>query len=189
MKYFISILALLPVTFGASNLSIMEAKLDPDVPIYLGDVFWPPTMTFIAWLPSQSNYLNEWCYKATDVSNSKLFTLGGVNDLQIHDYFATQAYLTREGKRFADCSITPEAGRMGACDGVQDWDCEGGHRFTGPGTRRWSCWVVDEERKRLNATSESPVAVPVERLTEIFTPTATGSQGKSSIKPGSRGGS
>lgn len=28
-------------------------ELDPNTPIYLGDVFWPPTMSFMAWLPSE----------------------------------------------------------------------------------------------------------------------------------------
>lgn len=35
---------------------------------------------------------------------------------------------------------------MGACEGVLDYDCEGGQKFTGPGTRRWSCWVVEGQR-------------------------------------------
>lgn len=35
---------------------------------------------------------------------------------------------------------------MGACEGVLDYDCQGGQKFTGPGTRRWSCWVVEEQR-------------------------------------------
>jgi len=39
---------------------------------------------------------------------------------------------------------------MGACEGVKDWDCEGGHKFTGPGTRRWSCWVRDMEGELKN---------------------------------------
>ena len=152
MKTLLALLSFIPLTFGASDLSAENEPLDPDGPIYLGDVFWPPTMTFIAWMPSQDNFLNEWCYKATDASNNKLFTLGGITCLQIHDYFANQAYISREGKRFADCSITPETGRMGMCDGVQDWDCQGEHKFTGPGTRRWTCWVVEDERRRLNET-------------------------------------
>ena len=34
---------------------------------------------------------------------------------------------------------------MGACKGVEDWDCTGGQRFTGPGIRKWSCWANDME--------------------------------------------
>lgn len=34
---------------------------------------------------------------------------------------------------------------MGACEGVKDWDCNGGQRFSGPGTRKWSCFVNDYE--------------------------------------------
>lgn len=152
MKSLLPLVSLIPLSLGISDLSASEEPMDPSGRIYLGDVFWPPTMTFIAWLPTQDNFLTDWCYKATDVSNNKLFTLGGVGGLQIHDYFSQSAFITREGKKFADCSITPEAGRMGVCEGVHDWDCMGGQKFTGPGTRRWTCWVVDEERKRLNET-------------------------------------
>jgi hypothetical protein len=83
-----------------------------------------------------------------------LFSLGGVDALQIHDFFNDAAYITREGKRFADCWVTPESGRMGACEGVVDWDCIGGHKFTGPGTGRWSCWVLEELRANLTRELE-----------------------------------
>ncbi|TVY23981.1 hypothetical protein LHYA1_G008032, partial [Lachnellula hyalina] len=116
-------------------------------------------MTLLAWLPSEQKTPTDWCWKATDVSGG-LFSLGGVDALRVHDYFggsgsgsescdveegtlSGNAYISREGKRWADCRITPESGRMGACEGVRGWDCEGGHRFTGPGTRQWSCWVRD----------------------------------------------
>jgi len=33
---------------------------------------------------------------------------------------------------------------MGACEGVIGHDCEGGDRFPGPGTRRWSSWIIVE---------------------------------------------
>jgi hypothetical protein len=152
MKSLLALLPLLALAMGRSDLSATDEILEPGSHIYLGEVFWPPSMTFIAWLPSQDNFLNEWCYKATDVSNNKLFILGGVTSLQIHDYFSTQAYITREGKRFASCGITPEACRMGACDGVHDWDCEGGQKFTGPGTKKWTCWLEEGERKKINET-------------------------------------
>jgi hypothetical protein len=51
----LSLLALLPLLGTAfSNTAIdTRPQLDPSVPIYVGDVFWPPSMTFIAWLPSE----------------------------------------------------------------------------------------------------------------------------------------
>jgi hypothetical protein len=148
---FLLFLILSLITFASANtdLHTTSPKLDPAVPIYLGHVFWPPTMTFIAWLPSEDNTLLEWCYKATDVSDHRLFSLGGVDALQIHDYFFDQAYITKEGEKFAECSVTPESGRIGACQGVLDWECDGGHKFTGPGTRTWSCWVIEKEKRKI----------------------------------------
>ncbi|KAG9233331.1 hypothetical protein BJ875DRAFT_50281 [Amylocarpus encephaloides] len=122
---------------------------DPRLPIHLGEVFWPPTMTFLAFLPPPSDSKHTpqtyWCWSALDVTNHILFNLGGHTNLQVQDYFSEQAYLEREGKRWANCYITPESERMGACQGVEDWDCQGGQRFTGPGVRKWSCWAVDLE--------------------------------------------
>jgi hypothetical protein len=149
MKSLLLLSALLPLALTSTT-----QLLDPSQPIYLGEVFWPPTMTFIAWLPSEDGGLLEWCYRATDASNHMLFSLGGVDALQIHDYFDAAAYITREGKKFAECKITPESMRMGACEGVIDYDCEGGHKFTGPGTRRWSCWVLDELKANLTKEIE-----------------------------------
>jgi hypothetical protein len=116
--------------------------------------------------------ISKWCYRATDASNHNLFSLAGVDALQIHDYFADQAYITREGKRYANCWVTPESGRIGACEGVIDYDCEGGHKFTGPGTRRWSCWVLPELVK--NGSQIVGGAKPDEgTLTDmLYTPTA-----------------
>jgi hypothetical protein len=152
MKSLFALLPILPLTFAATNQVTTALTLDPDVPIYLGHVFLAPTMTFIAWIPSENKYLNEWCYKATDVSKDALFTLGGVDALQVQEYFSNQAYITREGNRFADCSITPESGKIGKCESVRDGDREGGQKFTGPGVRKWSCWLIDDERRRINAT-------------------------------------
>ncbi|CAG8983981.1 hypothetical protein HYALB_00009583 [Hymenoscyphus albidus] len=120
---------------------------DPRLPMYLGEVFWPPTMTFLAFLSppdsSQHTSLTYWCWSAIDITNNILFNLGEISNLQMVDYFSKHAYIEREGKRWADCVITPEAGRMGVCEGVKDWDCIGGQRFSGPGTRKWSCFVND----------------------------------------------
>lgn len=143
-----SLLAVLPLL----SLALAEpptTKLDLDAPIYLGNVFWPPTMTFIAWQSLDPRNPLDWCTDATDATNHRLFTLGGVGGLQIQDYFEEAASISREGKTFAKCKITPETGQMGACSGVLDYDCLGGQKLTGPGTRKWSCWVVDEERERL----------------------------------------
>lgn len=63
------------------------------------------------------------------------------------------------------CYITPEAGRIDACEGVVDWDCVGGHKSTGPGTRRWSCWVLEGLRGNLTKR----LAGEKEEELEIFT--------------------
>ncbi|RDL32089.1 uncharacterized protein BP5553_09491 [Venustampulla echinocandica] len=154
-------ISLLPYALASPHKSRQKSQiLSPDVPIYIGHVFWPPKMTFIAWLPSPSDdkYTpqTEWCYFATDASNHKLFHLGGIGNLQIKNYFDEEAYIARDGKRWADCRVTPESGRMGACTGVEDWECEGGHKFTGPGTKGWSCWVNDKEA--LLKELEGPIA-------------------------------
>jgi len=64
---------LLPVALAAI---LSNNILDTNRPIYLGEVFWPPTMTFVAWLPSEEGRLLEWCNPATDASTHKLFSLG-----------------------------------------------------------------------------------------------------------------
>ena len=43
---------------------------------------------------------------------------------------------------------------MGACEGVIDYDCYGGHKFTGPGMRKWSCWVLEEEKAGLTVVEK-----------------------------------
>jgi len=51
MKRINVLLPLLGAILGADGKR--PEGLDPKVPIYLGEVFWPPSMTFIAWLPSE----------------------------------------------------------------------------------------------------------------------------------------
>jgi hypothetical protein len=87
---FLFLLTLLPLAFSEPT----PTTLDPTRPIYLGDVFFPPTMTFIAWLPSEQGGPTDWCSHATDASNHMLFSLGGVDALQIQDYFSDVAYIT-----------------------------------------------------------------------------------------------
>lgn len=78
--------------------------------------------------------------------------------------------------------MTPESGRIGACEGVLDFDCEGGHKFTGPGTRRWSCWVIPDQVG--NGTVVGGKVEQEERLTdEGWKPTAvvTGAMNSGSV--------
>jgi hypothetical protein len=91
-----------------------------------------------------------------------LFSLDGVDLLQIQDYFDDTAYLTREGKRFVNYRITPGSGRIGACEGVIDYDFVGGYKFTGPGR------VFPELRANLTRLEEGEG----EKLTNgLYTPT------------------
>jgi len=75
---------------------------------------------------------------------------------------------------------------MGACEGVLDYDCEGGQKFTGPGTRRWSCWVKEDQKAKLVdkiKTANESERIGAEITEEGFIPTAavTGGAISSSI--------
>ncbi|KAH7321610.1 hypothetical protein BKA65DRAFT_85245 [Rhexocercosporidium sp. MPI-PUGE-AT-0058] len=146
-------LSFLPLAFSSSDILAIPT-FDTNQPIYLGESFYPPTMTFIAWQPTEHNTLKEWCTKSADCSDHRLFSLGGVEGLQIHDYFDKAAYLTRMGNRFADCVITPESIRMGVCNGVKVSDS--GNRFMGPGTRKWTCWVSEKAWLEGSGNEEKP---------------------------------
>jgi len=50
MKSFLAIFAIVGTVFC---LSTSRPELDPNVPFYVGDVFWPPVLTAIVWLPSE----------------------------------------------------------------------------------------------------------------------------------------
>lgn len=144
MKSFLTLPYLLSLVLagdGQRNAFRTPPTLDPLVPIHLGEIFWPPSMTFIAWLPTSISNALDFCSKATEASHQKLFSLNGVDALQVHDYFAEHAYITRGGMRYAECYVTPESVKMGICRGVEDGDGESGHRFHGPGTRKWTCWI------------------------------------------------
>lgn len=176
-------LSFLPLAFSSSDILAIPT-LDPNQPIYLGESFYPPTMTFIAWQPTENNTPKDWCTRSTDCSDHRIFALGGVEGLQIHDYFDKAAYLTRMGNRFADCVITPESIRMGLCDGVKVSDS--GDRFTGPGTRKWSCWVSEKawlEGRGMDEKSEEQVADKEEEETSTVTVYETVYRGSSSSVP------
>jgi hypothetical protein len=172
MKSSLALLALF--SFVLASVPSTMPHLDPSVPIYLGEIFWPPSMTFIAWLPTSIQNPLEYCWKATEAYEGKLFSLNGVDALEVKDYFSEHAYITREGKRFAQCYITPESVRMGSCQGAKDWDCEGGHKYTGPGTRKWTCWIRQQERGRNGTDGRSVRADGIgEKLTDAdFRPTS-----------------
>ena len=74
---------------------------------------------------------------------------------------------------------------MGACEGVLDRHGELGHKLTGPGTRKWTCWVRQQEMGR-NRMSERIVSAegPGDKLTDAaYRPSSagTGAAASSSI--------
>ncbi|KAG4430184.1 hypothetical protein IFR05_014326 [Cadophora sp. M221] len=176
-------LSFFPLALSSSDILAIPT-LDPNQPVYLGESFYPPTMTFVAWQPTEHNTPKDWCTRSTDCSDHRIFALSGVEGLQIHDYFDKAAYLTRLGNRFADCVITPESIRMGVCDGVKVSDS--GDRFTGPGTRKWSCWVSEKawlEGRGMKETPEEQVADKEEEETSTVTVYETVYRGSSSSVP------
>jgi len=56
---------------------------------------------------------------------------------------------------------------MGVCRKVLDKDCEGGHKYTGPGKLKWSCWVISDSAQN-RTTSEEPLTRAGEKLTDAF---------------------
>jgi hypothetical protein len=162
--------SLLPTGLATQNYSTNPPTLDITAPIYLGHIFLPPAMQFIAFLPpppssSLSNpphphHKNYFCRTALNITplakfpdSPPLFNIGGISDVQMHDYFSDQAYLTVQGKRFADCVVTPESGGLGLCSGEKN---EVGDTFRGVATRTWSCFIKrpDEGRSRLRDVAE-----------------------------------
>lgn len=137
MKKLSVLLSLLPLALSSD---IALPVLKGEAPIYIGDVFWPPSMTFFAGIPSEENLPEEFCSRAADASDDALFSLGSMDGLKIHDYFTTQAYITWNGNRFADCYISPESVKLPFCDGNKKNN--GKNNFLGPANRKWTCWVV-----------------------------------------------
>ncbi|KAG0648327.1 hypothetical protein D0Z07_5534 [Hyphodiscus hymeniophilus] len=160
------------VPFLFSLTLASKPYLDPSIPIYLGEIFRPPTLTIIAWLPTTIINDLDWCMKATEAGPEKPFSLSGVDGLQIRDYFTEHAYLTREGKRFAECFITPESVMMGSCQAAKNGDWEGGHKYTGPGVRKWTCWINGRQWNR-NVTDGRRTEVDGQ-LTSEYKPTGVG---------------
>ncbi|KAM0136912.1 hypothetical protein ACHAP3_004250 [Botrytis cinerea] len=150
MKVPFALAALYPIFLSASATTVLDVE-----PIYIGHVFYPPSMYFLAWTPSGPSVSKEvaespksttpeWCRTAIDVSNAAnfsiahpQFTRGNLTNLRLHDYFSEDAYIERNGKRWGECYITPESGDIGGCTH--------GDRWFGWGKRTWSCWPVIED--------------------------------------------
>ncbi|KAJ8068712.1 hypothetical protein OCU04_002411 [Sclerotinia nivalis] len=150
MKLSFALAVLSPLFFSASAKTVLDVE-----PIYIGDVFYPPAMYFLAWTPSTPSVSKEvsqsskpttpeWCRTAIDVSDSAnfsiahpQFTRGNLTNLRFHNYFSEDAYIERNGKRWGECFITPESGDIGGCGE--------GDRWVGWGKRTWSCWPVIED--------------------------------------------
>lgn len=150
MKVLFALAVLSPLLFSVSAKRVV---LDVE-PIYIGDVFYPPAMYFLAWTPSHPSTSKEvgessktktpeWCRTAIDVSNTANFSIahpqfigGNLTNLRLHDYFQ-DAYIERNGQRWGECYITPESGDIGGCGE--------GDRWFGWGKRTWSCWPVIED--------------------------------------------
>ena len=175
MKSFLALPYLLPLVLAAeSQLKAHRPPpaLDPLVPIHLGELFWPPSKTIIAWLPTAMQSPLDFCSKATETPPERLFSLAGVDGLAVHGYFSSHAYITREGKRYAECYVTPESVKMGICQGAKHGDYEGGHVFQGLGSRKWTCWIRHPLGRKLNGPSERAAGDDFLTDDAVYPPTA-----------------
>ncbi|TGO67276.1 hypothetical protein BOTNAR_0045g00200 [Botryotinia narcissicola] len=150
MKIPFALAALFPIFLSAFAKTILDVE-----PIYIGHVFYPPSMYFLAWTPSSPSISKEvaespksttpeWCRTAIDVSDAAnfsiahpQFTRGNLTNLRFHNYFSEDAYIERNGERWGECYITPESRDIGGCTI--------GDRWFGWGKRTWSCWPVIED--------------------------------------------
>ncbi|PQE31135.1 hypothetical protein CJF32_00008473 [Rutstroemia sp. NJR-2017a WRK4] len=164
------ILLLFSILSASASTTFAQEPPQPILPIYIGDVFLPPSLHILAWTsspelqppPSKNTSLSlsstpapppspSWCRTAISIPENKPFNLahpnarnGVLENLQIVNYFSqngSTAYITRHGRRWAECWVTPESGKVGSCNGGE------GDRWDGWGTRVWSCWG-DFERVR-----------------------------------------
>ncbi|ESZ91457.1 hypothetical protein SBOR_8180 [Sclerotinia borealis F-4128] len=143
---------LLPLFFSVSAKTVLDVE-----PIYIGEVFDPPAMYFLAWTsstPSTSkevgesttSHTPEWCRSAIDISNSANFSIthpqftgGNLTNLRFHNYFSEDAYIDRNGEKWGECYVTPESKYIGGCGNSDRW--------FGWGKLTWSCWPVIEDVK------------------------------------------
>lgn len=89
------LLKLVPLLVGALAYDTSlhtTSQLDPSVPIYLGEVFWPPSMTLMAWLPSEVQEPLEVGVK--DLTNFKKRAYDYNPDLDVTPHLLTQFCLS-----------------------------------------------------------------------------------------------
>lgn len=107
----------------------------------------------IAWLPT-SNI----CTMSSAVTEFEAFAVGEedpvaprIDDLIFAGYNSVKASITRSGKAFARCRVTPSSTKVGTCDGGESvW-------------RTWTCFVdeSDEAQKGLDEEGkEEEILVP-----------------------------
>ncbi|KAM3067309.1 hypothetical protein ACMFMF_009805 [Clarireedia jacksonii] len=157
---------------SASATLAKEVHL-PIPPIYIGDVFLPPSMYILAWTaprpssefvypPSSKNTTvslsssspsipsPEWCRTAVEVTENEPFSVthpdaknGVLEGLKFVGYFASE----KEGAH-----LERDGKLWGKCyitpESGKIGSCDGlggGDRWDGWGTRTWSCWAVVDE--------------------------------------------
>ncbi|OBT87740.1 hypothetical protein VE02_03072 [Pseudogymnoascus sp. 03VT05] len=125
--------ATIPLIATLSVLLPSITAIPTNTPIYLADIFHPPTLNLLAFLPGEIP-----CESAQKIKQDTPFSIGGIDGIVLKSYWTTQATLMRDGRVFADCHISPESVVVDACPvGRRE-------RLTGLVKRTWSCWVVGD---------------------------------------------
>ncbi|PQE05287.1 hypothetical protein CJF31_00008802 [Rutstroemia sp. NJR-2017a BVV2] len=157
---------LLSILSASASAMLAKEVTQPIQPIYIGDVFLPPSMHFLAWTspPPSSQFLNtqpskntslslpsstpppspEWCRSAIAIHEHEPFNLahpnarnGILENLQLFNYFSQNG---------SAAYITRHGMRWAECHVTPEsgkvGSCNGdsGDVWDGWGTRTWSCW-------------------------------------------------
>ncbi|KAL5350330.1 hypothetical protein ACLOAV_003897 [Pseudogymnoascus australis] len=135
--------ASIPFIAALSVLLPAVAAIPTNTPIYLADIFHPPTLNLLAFLPGESI-----CESAQKIVENKPFSIGGIDGIVLKSYWTSQATLMRDGRVFANCHISPQSVIVETCPvGRRE-------RLTGIVKRTWSCWVLGDGKG--NAMGEIP---------------------------------
>lgn len=135
--------ATIPIVATLSVLLPSVAAIPTNTPIYLADIFHPPTLNLLAFLPGEVP-----CESAQQIVQDKPFSIGGIDGIVLKSYWTSKATLMRDGRVFADCHISPESVIVDACPvGRRE-------RLTGIVKRTWSCYVLGDGKG--NAMGEIP---------------------------------